>query len=69
LANKKFIQTLSKNKILILKASGAVSVVFIFVLLSLFDQVKLVSGRRSLVCDVRGQAVAPEHLNLQDRTL
>ncbi len=43
--------------------------VFIFVFLSLFVQVKLVSGRRSLVGDVRGQAVAPEHLNLQDRTL
>jgi hypothetical protein len=44
-------------------------VVFILVLLSLFVQVKLVSGRRSLVSDVRGQAVTPEHLNLQDWTL
>ncbi len=43
--------------------------VFIFVFLSLFVQVKLVSGRRSLVGDVRGQAVAPEHHNLQDWTL
>jgi hypothetical protein len=43
--------------------------VFIFVFLSLFIQVKLVSGCRSLVGDVRGQAVALEHHNLQDWTL
>ncbi len=49
--------------------SNTFKVVFIFVFLSLFVQVKLVSGRRSLFGDVRGQAVATEHHILQDWTL